>query len=84
MPFSKERTDLIKTQLRHRLENGNPNEWERKFFEDMIERFDRYGTKTRLSTAQYRKLHQLLGLSSETSPEEQAAKLVTIGTVDAM
>lgn len=70
MPFSQERTHLIKTTLRDRIENGDPNEWERSFFSDMLDRFDRYGLKTRLTSAQYRKLHQLLDLPREAKPEK--------------
>jgi endonuclease YncB( thermonuclease family) len=74
MPFSQERTDQIKAQLRDRLENGNPNEWERNFFSDLLERFDGYGTKTRLTSAQYRKLHQLLDLPREAKQERTSER----------
>ena len=69
MPLSKDKTDLIKARLLNRLENGSLNEWERSFFSDMLDRFDRYGTKTRLTSAQYHKLHQLLDLPREAKPE---------------
>lgn len=65
MPFSTERTNLILAKLRDRLENGTPNAWERSFFTNMLGRFERDGPKTHLSKAQYRKLHELLGLESE-------------------
>lgn len=72
MPFSKERTNLITAKLRNRLEDGNPNDWERSFFTNMLHRFERDGPKTSLSKAQYRKLHQLLGLESENSRQDSA------------
>ncbi|WP_227267642.1 SH3 domain-containing protein [Roseobacter weihaiensis] len=74
MPFSREKTDLIKAQLRDRLENGNPNNWERSFFSDMLERFNSHGTKTRLTSAQYRKLHQLLDIPREAKPERTSER----------
>lgn len=67
MPFSRERTQLIKEKLRDCIKSGSSNQWEQSFFMNMIERFNRDGEKTRLSTAQYRKLHQLLGLTPETT-----------------
>lgn len=71
MPFSQERTDLIIERLRQQLESGSPNEWERSFFSNMLERFERDGNRVSLSKAQYRKLHQLLGISEKRrSPAE--------------
>ena len=65
MPFSKERTNLIKEKLSDRLTNASLNDWERSFLTDMAAKFDRSGGSTRLTTAQYRKLHQLLGIQKE-------------------
>lgn len=83
MPFSQERTNLIKTKLRDRLENGDANEWERSFFSDMLDRFDRYGPKTRLTSAQFRKLHQLLDLPREAKPERTEERKATPTTASA-
>lgn len=65
MPFSAERTALIKERIKQRLASGQSNEWEVLFLSNMAERFDRYGTKTRLSKAQYVQLHKVLKLDPE-------------------
>jgi endonuclease YncB( thermonuclease family) len=73
MPFLTERTALIKAKLGERLSTDSLNDWERSFLTDMDEKFDRDGSKTRLTTAQYRKLHQLLGLQSERTKNTAAS-----------
>ncbi|MPQ95670.1 SH3 domain-containing protein [Thioclava sp. JE_KL1] len=65
MPFSAERTELIKRRLDERLEARTLNEWERSFLADMQARFRRYGGRTKLSERQYRKLYALLDLPKE-------------------
>lgn len=70
MPFSQERTDFIKATLRERLADSNLNDWQRSFFSNMLNRFERDGTNTNLTKAQYKKLDQLIGFSREgKSPE---------------
>lgn len=71
MPFSQERTELIKAKLQERLASESLNEWERSFFNSMLDRFNRDGTRTSLTNAQYKKLHQLLRLKSEVKPVAQ-------------
>lgn len=41
MPFSQERTDLIKAKLKERLEGSSLNDWERSFFTAMVDRFEK-------------------------------------------
>lgn len=69
MPFTKERTQQIKAKLEERLESDTLNAWERDFLSNMSELFDRFGERTRLSDAQYRKLHALLKLEKATPQE---------------
>jgi len=69
MPFSLERTELIKEKLSDRLTNASLNDWERSFLTDMQTKFDLHGSRTRLTTAQYRKLHQLLGIQKDRADE---------------
>ena len=71
MPFSKERTQLIKTKLKERLEDDTLNKWEREFLANMSDLFDRFGESTRLSDAQYRKLHALLKLEKAAPQRTQ-------------
>lgn len=74
MPFSPERTELIKARIAERLASDQSNEWEKSFLKDMTVRFNRYGTKTRLSDAQFKALHRILKLGSEgqtTVPKPQ-------------
>jgi endonuclease YncB( thermonuclease family) len=74
MPFSPERTELIKARIAERLASGQSNEWEEAFLKDMIVRFNRCGTKTRLSDAQFKALHRVLKLGREgrnTAPKPQ-------------
>lgn len=69
MPFSPERTALIKARIQGRLSAGPASEWELSFLKSMEKRFDRYGSKTRLSDAQYSRLRKILDLGSlESSP----------------
>lgn len=69
MPFTKERTQEIKAKLKARLEGDVRNQWERDFLSNMSGIFDRFGERTRLSDAQYRKLHALLKLEKATPNE---------------
>lgn len=71
MPFSKERTQLIKTKLKERLEDDTLNKWKREFLANMSDLFDRFGESTRLSDAQYRKLHALLKLEKAVPQRTQ-------------
>jgi endonuclease YncB( thermonuclease family) len=75
MPFSKERTQNIKSQIRERLEAGGHNDWELNFLNSMRERFERFDTKTRLSEKQYRTLHKLLDRTEATTsaPKQRSA-----------
>ncbi|MCY4335952.1 MAG: SH3 domain-containing protein [Litoreibacter sp.] len=66
MPFSEERTAEIQTRIRSRLEKQNVNVWERSFLTNIGLKFAKDGTRTRLSKAQYAKLHKILGLERET------------------
>lgn len=74
MPFSPERTKEIQSRIDARLQSGQANEWEMSFLTNMAERFQRYGTETRLSKAQYASLHKILKLEREkparTSPAD--------------
>lgn len=65
MPFSHERTELIVARLHEHLGSSSIDEWQRSFYTSMLRRFERDGPATNLSDAQYKKLHQLLNLSSE-------------------
>tara|TARA_R110002124_G_scaffold287162_1_gene470884 strand:- start:43480 stop:44556 length:1077 start_codon:yes stop_codon:yes gene_type:complete len=65
MPFSPERTKEIQSRIDARLQSGQANEWEMSFLTNMAERFERYGTRTRLSKAQYASLHKTLKLERE-------------------
>lgn len=66
MPFSEERTAEIQIRIRSRLDQHNVNDWERSFLSNMDNMFAKDGTRTRLSKAQYAKLHKILGLERET------------------
>jgi len=80
MPFSPERTDLIKARIVERLASAYANDWETSFLNDMAARFNRHGTNTRLSSAQFRTLHKVLKLNYEgqakspTPPAENSAR----------
>lgn len=72
MPFSKERTLIIKSRIRERLDAGVNNDWELSFLNSMRERFEHFDTKTQLSEKQYRTLHKLLDLTeTATTPSQQ-------------
>jgi endonuclease YncB( thermonuclease family) len=73
MPFSTERTALIKAKLDDRLTNDSLNDWERSFLTDMSAKFDLYGERTKLTTAQYRKLHQLLEIEKKQASKTSAS-----------
>lgn len=65
MPFSPERTKEIQSRIDARLRSGKANDWEVSFLTNMAERFQRHGTETRLSKAQYASLHKVLKLERE-------------------
>lgn len=71
MPFSTERTKEIQSRIDARLRSGQANEWELSFLTNMAERFQRYGTKTRLSKAQYASLHKVLKLEREKPVQDR-------------
>lgn len=73
MPFSKERTEFIQRRIQEALGTGAYNQWERSFLGDVARRFDRYGTATTLSDAQYRTLAKLLKLQPEARRRIQSA-----------
>jgi endonuclease YncB( thermonuclease family) len=70
MPFSPERTKEIQSRINARLQSGQANDWEVSFLTNMSERFQKYGTNTRLSKAQYASLHKVL--KSEREPSSRA------------
>lgn len=67
MPFSPDRTKEIQSRIDARLQSGQANDWEVSFLGNMAERFQKYGTNTRLSKAQYASLHKVLKLEREPS-----------------
>ena len=73
MPFSPERTKEIQSRIEARLRSGQANDWEVSFLTRMAERFQRYGTETRLSKAQYASLHKVLKLERENPAQKRAA-----------
>ena len=72
MPFSPERTKEIQSRIDARLQSGQGNDWEESFLTNMAERFQKYGTNTRLSKAQYASLHKVLKLEREPSSRTAA------------
>jgi endonuclease YncB( thermonuclease family) len=70
MQFSTKQTELIKARIQERLACGHANDWELSFLNDMKQRFNRYGNKTRLSDAQYSKLDKFLKLG-DIGPRSQ-------------
>lgn len=73
MPFSPERTTEIQSRIDARLRSGKANDWEVSFLTNMAERFQRHGTETRLSKAQYASLHKVLKLGREKPARTRAA-----------
>ena len=65
MPFSQDRTELIKERIRQALATGGGSAWDASFLRDMKVKFDRYGTGTRLSDAQLKQLERILRLPTE-------------------
>lgn len=65
MPFSQERTELIKERIGQALAKGGGSAWDASFLRDMKAKFDRYGTGTRLSSAQLKQLDRILRLPTE-------------------
>ncbi len=78
MPFSAERIEFIKSCISERLESGLSNEWEVSFLTNMAARLSRHGTKTRLSDAQFGKLHKILQLD-DVSPTTPPKTVVFVG-----
>ena len=73
MPFSPERTKEIQSRIDARLRSGQANDWEMSFLTNMAERFQRYGTETRLSKAQYASLHKVLKLEREKPAQTRSS-----------
>ncbi|WP_170588229.1 SH3 domain-containing protein [Ruegeria arenilitoris] len=73
MPFSKERTELILSRIRGKLDSNSVNDWERSFLQSMEALFLRHGPKTSLSKAQYSKLHKILKLERPKSDDKSIA-----------
>lgn len=73
MPFSKERTELILSRIRGKLDSDSVNAWERSFLQNMEALFLRHGPKTSLSKAQYSKLHKILKLERPKSDDKSIA-----------
>lgn len=73
MPFSPSRTKEIQSRIDAHLRSGNANDWEVSFLTNMAERFQRYGTETRLSKAQYASLHRVLNLEGEEPAQRREA-----------
>ena len=67
MPFSPDRTREIQSRIDARLQSGQANDREVSFLTNMAARFQKYGTDTRLSKAQYASLHKVLKLEREPS-----------------
>jgi endonuclease YncB( thermonuclease family) len=72
MPFSPDRTKEIQLRIDARLQSGQANDWELSFLTNMAARFQKYGTDTRLSKAQYASLHKTLNLEREPSSQAKA------------
>ena len=70
MPFSKERTELILSRIRGKLDSNSVNDWERSFLQSMEALFLRHGPKTSLSKTQYSKLHKILKLERPKSDDK--------------
>lgn len=60
MPFSQDDTDRVRAALHAALASTSLTEWQRTFLGDMQARFDKYGSRTRLSDKQFAKLKQTL------------------------
>ena len=60
MPFSQDDTDRMRAALHTALASTSLTEWQRTFLSDMQARFDKYGSRTRLSDKQFAKLKQTL------------------------
>lgn len=73
MPFSKERTELILSRIRGKLDSDSVNDWEQSFLQNMEALFLRHGPKTSLSKAQYSKLHKILKLERPKSDDKSTA-----------
>lgn len=72
MPFSPDRTKEIQSRIDARLRSVQANDWEVSFLTNMAERFQKYGTNTSLSKAQYASLHKVLKLEREPSSRTAA------------
>ncbi|KIN68049.1 SH3 domain-containing protein [Sulfitobacter donghicola] len=73
MPFSKERTELILSRIRGKLDSDSVNDWEQSFLQNMEALFLRHGPKTNLSKAQFSKLHKILKLERPKSDDKSTA-----------
>jgi hypothetical protein len=80
MPFTKERTELIRARIRAKLDSNSSNDWEKSFLENMEVKFLRNGSTTNLSTAQYDKLYKILRL--EKPRREPSSTRPTYGSVN--
>jgi micrococcal nuclease len=60
MPFSQDDTDRMRAALHAALASTSLTEWQRTFLGDMQARFEKYGSRTRLSDKQFAKLKQTL------------------------
>lgn len=60
MSFSQDDTDRMRAALYTALASTSLTEWQRTFLGDMQARFDKYGSRTRLSDKQFAKLKQTL------------------------
>lgn len=74
MPFSPERTKLIKAKIQEKLNSPSLDAWQRSFLTGMDQMFAQNGAKTRLSTAQYRKLHEILKIERAAEPSSDQSK----------
>ena len=72
MPFSPDCTNEIQSRIDARLQSGQANDWEVSFLTNMAARFQKYGTNTRLSKAQYASLHKVLKLEREPPSQSTA------------
>lgn len=76
MPFTPERPHLIQTRINDKLSTSRLDDWQRSFLTNMQNAFAKYGPKTRLTAAQYRKLHELLDLARDASPSSAKSTVI--------
>lgn len=75
MPFSPERTQLIKARTEEKLRSHSLDAWQRSMLTNMDQKFTQHGERTRLSTAQYRKLIEILGIEGTVSQSKRPGKI---------